>query len=130
MPSVIKLVCTGCIAWKRQVKIFLLSVKISLCCFCCAMSVSEFFLCNVDRLFWLFGLWYVLNKSVDLFGCVMNSEKLIMEKENQNKTNSPEGVSYYTLMCFLMMLSVILLSMLMILLSTLNVIRHLICGNN
>ena len=38
--------------------------------------------------------------------------------------------SYYTLMTFLMMLSVILTSMLMILLSTLNVIRHLICGNN
>ena len=38
--------------------------------------------------------------------------------------------SYYTLMTFLMMLSVILLSMLMILLSTLNAIRHLICGNN
>ena len=38
--------------------------------------------------------------------------------------------SYYTLMTFLMMLSVILLSMLMILLSTLNMIRHLICGNN
>ena len=38
--------------------------------------------------------------------------------------------SYYTLMTFLMMLSVILLSMLMILLSTLNVIRRLICGNN
>ena len=38
--------------------------------------------------------------------------------------------SYYTLMTFLMVLSVILLSMLMILLSTLNVIRHLICGNN
>ena len=38
--------------------------------------------------------------------------------------------SYYTLMTFLMMLSVILLSMLMILLSTLSVIRHLICGNN
>ena len=37
---------------------------------------------------------------------------------------------YYTLMTFVMMLSVILLSMLMILLSTLNVIRHLICGNN
>ena len=36
--------------------------------------------------------------------------------------------SYYTLMTFLMMLSAILLSMLMILLSTLNVIRHLICG--
>ena len=38
--------------------------------------------------------------------------------------------SYYTLMTFLMMFSVILLSMLMILLSILNVIRHLICGNN
>ena len=38
--------------------------------------------------------------------------------------------SYNTLMTFLMMLSVILLSMLMILLSSLNVIRHLICGNN
>ena len=38
--------------------------------------------------------------------------------------------SYYTLMTFLMMLSVIMLSMLMILLSTLYVIRHLICGNN
>ena len=38
--------------------------------------------------------------------------------------------SKYTLMTFLMMLSVILLSMQMILLSTLNAIRHLICGNN
>ena len=38
--------------------------------------------------------------------------------------------SYYTLMTFLVMLSVILLSMLMILLSILGVIRHLICGNN
>ena len=39
-------------------------------------------------------------------------------------------LSYYTLMTFLMMLSVILLPMLMILLSILSVIRHLICGNN
>ena len=38
--------------------------------------------------------------------------------------------SYYTLMPFLMMVSVVLLSMLMILLSTLNAIRQLICGNN
>ena len=38
--------------------------------------------------------------------------------------------SYYTLMTFLMMLSVILQSMLMILLSILSVIRDLICGNN
>ena len=38
--------------------------------------------------------------------------------------------SYYKLMNLLMMLSVILLSMLITLLSTLNMIRHLICGNN
>ena len=38
--------------------------------------------------------------------------------------------SYYILMTFLMMLSVILVSMLMIQLSTLGVVRHLICGNN
>ena len=38
--------------------------------------------------------------------------------------------SYYTLMSFLMMLSVILLSKPMMLLSFLSVIRHLICGNN
>ena len=39
-------------------------------------------------------------------------------------------LSYYTLMTFLMMLSVILLSILTILLSNLTVIRHLICSNN
>ena len=38
--------------------------------------------------------------------------------------------SCYALMTFLMMLSVILLSMLMILLSSLSMMRHLICGNN
>ena len=38
--------------------------------------------------------------------------------------------SYYTLMIFLVMLSKILLSMLMILPSILSVIGHLICGNN
>ena len=38
--------------------------------------------------------------------------------------------SYYILMTFLIMLSVILLSMLMIILCILNAIRHLICGNN
>ena len=37
--------------------------------------------------------------------------------------------SCYTLMTF-MMLSVILLSMMMVLLSTVNVIRHLICGTD
>ena len=38
--------------------------------------------------------------------------------------------SYYTSMAFLMMLSVILVSMMMILLSTLSVTRHLICASN
>ena len=38
--------------------------------------------------------------------------------------------SYYTLTTFLMMLSVMLQSMLMILLSILSVIKHLICGKN
>ena len=38
--------------------------------------------------------------------------------------------SYYILMTYLMMLSVILLSILMILLSILSVIKHLICSNN
>ena len=38
--------------------------------------------------------------------------------------------SYYSLMTSLMMLFVLFLSMLMIIPSTLNVIRHLICGNN
>ena len=38
--------------------------------------------------------------------------------------------SYYILMTFLMMLSVILLSMLMVLLFSLGVIGRLICGNN
>ena len=37
--------------------------------------------------------------------------------------------SYYTLMTFLTTLSITLLSMLMILLSSLSVIRHLICNN-
>ena len=37
---------------------------------------------------------------------------------------------YYILMTFLMMFSVILLSMLVMLLSTVNVVKYLICGNN
>ena len=38
--------------------------------------------------------------------------------------------SYYALMTLLMIISVILLSMLMLLLSTLNMVRHLIYNNN
>ena len=39
-------------------------------------------------------------------------------------------ISCCTLMTFLIMLSVIIVSMLLILLPTLSLIRHLICGNN
>ena len=38
--------------------------------------------------------------------------------------------SYYTFMTFLMKLSVILLSILMLLVSNLSVIKHVICDNN
>ena len=47
-----------------------------------------------------------------------------------NAQDSILHCSFYTLIIFLMMLSVILLSMLMILFSILSVIRHLICGNS
>ena len=66
------------------------------------------------RLFWMGNL----HKNIQLMLVFLKGLFLVLH------------FSYYTLMTFLMMLSVILLSMLMILLSTLNVIRHLICGNN
>ena len=50
----------------------------------------------MDRKFGLFGLF---NKSVDLFGSAMNSEKLIIDKESQNKTNSREGLSQPAFTC-------------------------------
>ena len=90
MTSVTQLGCKRCICWKRYKKAFLPSVKIScLRCFCCAVSASEFFL----RCRWkIWVVRVVFNKSVDFFGSVMNLEKLIMDKENQNKTNTREGV--------------------------------------
>ena len=63
-------------------------------------------------------------------------QKIILHKNNQlmlEFLKAPFLVphfSYYTLMTFLMTLSVILPSMLMILLSVLSVIMHLICSNN
>ena len=55
MPSVIKLGCERC--KNKEFKIFLLPVKIScLCCFCCAVSVSEFFFCVLDKEFGMFGM--------------------------------------------------------------------------
>ena len=75
-----------CIGWKRYVKIFLLSVKMNcLRCFCCAM---KFLMTSVIQL----GCKRCIVGNVINFGSVMNLEKLIMDKENQNKTNTREGV--------------------------------------
>ena len=67
------------------------------------------------------GLWVVLdgnlNKNIQLMLEFLKGLFLVLH------------FSYSTLMTFLMMLSVILISMLMMLLSTLNMISHLICGN-
>ena len=64
-------------------------------------------------------IWFQFSFSVSLtFVSILKAPFLVLH------------FSYYTLMTFLMMLSVILLSMLMILLSIRSVIRHLICGNN
>ena len=67
-----------------------------------------------------FGWFWMrnLDKSIQLMLEFLNGAFLVLY------------VSYYTLMTFLMMLSAVLLSMLMILLSTLNVIKHLISENN
>ena len=72
----------------------------------------------------------------DLISSFLSNRQLRMILDGKSSQEYLKGAflvlhsSYYTLMTFLMMLSVILLSMLMILPSTLNVIRHLICGNN
>ena len=65
------------------------------------------------RWFWMGNL----HKSIQLMLEFLKSPFLVL------------NFSYYTLMTFLMMSSVILLSMLIVL-SSLNVVRHLICGNN
>ena len=59
-----------------------------------------------------------LQKTIQLMLDFLNAQFLVLQ------------FSYYTLMTFLMILCVILLPMLMILLSTLSVIRYLVCGNN
>ena len=57
--------------------------------------------------------------------------RLVLDGKSSQKYPVNAGILHDPiLMTFLMMLSVLLLSMLMILLSTLNVIKHLICGNN
>ena len=108
-----------------------------------ALDISKAF----DRV-WHTGLLHKLKSygiSGQIFGLIssfLSNRRLRVALDGKSSqeypvnAGAPQGsflvlhFSYYTLMNFLMMLSVILLSMLMILLSTLNVIRHLICGNN
>ena len=80
---------------------------------------------------------YLQNKSSDSkvkFRKASNRWKKILEASKPAKRFTRFTILilhfyYYILMTFLM-LSVILVSILMILFSTLSVIRHLICGNN
>ena len=107
-----------------------------------ALDISKAF----DRV-WHAGLLHKLRsygisgQIFDLISSFLSNRRLrvVLDGKSSQKYPVNAGVpqgptllrfSYYTLMTFLMMLSVILLSMLMILLSTQNVIRHLICGNN
>ena len=82
--------------------------------------------------------------SGQLFGLIssfLNNRRLqvVLDGKSSQKYSLNVGVGhtfvvihffYYILMTFLLMFSAILLSVLMILLSTLSVIKHLICGNN
>ena len=86
----------------------------------CGISGQIFCLISYFSVTGDFGWFWMrnLDKNIQLMLEFLNSAFLVLY------------VSYYTLMTFLMMLSAVLLSMLMILLSTLNVIKHLISGNN
>ena len=71
--------------------------------------------------------------SIAQFRVVLEETSLQEDAVNGGVSQAPLLVlnfSYYPLMTFLMMLSVICLSVLMMLISTLSVARHLICGNN
>ena len=75
----------------------------------CRMSSYTFSVIDSFRWFWMESL----HKNIQLMLEFLKGPFLVLH------------FSYYTLMTFLMILSLILLSVLMMLLSTLNVIRHL-----
>ena len=82
----------------------------------------------------------ISGRAFGIFSSFLNNWQLwdgISTQEYPVDVGVPEGsivgptlFLLYTIMAFLMMLCVILLSILMILLSALNMIRHLIFGNN
>ena len=82
--------------------------------------------------------FYVISgQAFDRISSFLTNRRLrVVLDRTSSQGRVPEGsilgptLSYYTLMTFLMMLSGILQSMPMILLSTLSVRRHMICGNN
>ena len=80
------------------------------------LGLISSFLSNIDNFEWF---WIEsLHKNIQLMGEFLKAPFLVLH------------FSFYTLMNFLTMLFVILLSMLMILVSILSVIGHLICVNN
>ena len=74
--------------------------------------------CFSDHFEQLWEVMGILHKNIQLILKFLKASFLVLH------------FSYYTLITFLMMFSVKLLSMLMIRLSNLEAIRHLICGNN
>ena len=91
---------------------------------------------NLDKML-IFGLHFVLRISAWIFGlifsCLSNRWlQVVLKFLQEYSINAPFLVlhcSYCTLMPFLMILPVVSLSVLMILLSTLSVSRHIICGS-
>ena len=89
-----------------------------------------------------FKFYGVSDQIFGLISCFLSKRQLwvVPDEKSLQEYQLNAGVSqgstlgsrlfYYTLMTFVMMLPVIFLSMLMILLSTISVIRHLICGND
>ena len=78
---------------------------------------------------WVFGLTLSFLSNIRLW-VVLDCKSIQSMLEFLKAPFLVLHISSYTLMTFLMILSVMLLSMLMILLPTLSVIKSMICGNN
>ena len=104
-----------------------------------ALVMSKAFnrVCHVDRLHKL-NSYRISGQIFGLISSFLSNRQLQMALDGKSSqeylvnAGAPQGyiLGPTTLMTFLMILSVILLSLLMILLSTVNVISHLICCSN